>query len=59
MTTSCLNCIHKDVCLKRSIFIFQTFIVTGRHDEVADAQKGLDIGAGCENWMTSEGRNDG
>lgn len=58
MTTSCLNCIHKDVCLKRSLLIFQTFIATGRYDEVADAQKGLDIGGGCENWMISEGRTD-
>lgn len=59
MTTSCLNCIHKDVCLKRSLFIFQTFIATGRYDEVADVQKNLDIGVGCENWMISEERNDG
>ena len=50
MSKSSMTCIHKDVCLKRSMFVFQYYIVTGRYDEIENAQKTLDIGVNCENW---------
>lgn len=50
MKESCLNCAHKDVCLARSIAIFQLFIVTGRDDMVPDAKKNLNIRLSCNHW---------
>lgn len=50
MSHSCLSCIHKDVCLKRGMFLFQYYIVTGRYGEAEDAKENLDIGVGCENY---------
>ena len=50
MEKSCLTCIHKDVCIKRSTTIFMLFIQTGRYDEVKDAQANLDVSSACENW---------
>lgn len=56
MSKSCLSCSHKDVCIKRGLFVFQMFIQTGRYGEVEEAQKKLDIGVGCENWEEQLGR---
>lgn len=50
MVKTCLNCIHKDVCIKRSTQIFMLFIQTGRYDEVPRAQANLDCSFGCTNW---------
>lgn len=47
---NCLNCTHRDVCLMRSMAIFQMFIVTGRYDEVRTAQETLNIRPTCANW---------
>jgi len=48
---SCLNCRHKDVCIMRSITIFELFIVTGREAEVGDAQKSLNIRNTCKHYL--------
>lgn len=58
MSKSCLTCAHKNVCLKRSMFVFQYYIVAGRYDEVKSAQEGADIGVGCDDWLRKEDRND-
>ena len=43
MERMCQNCRHVDVCLKRSLAIFNMFIVTGRYGEVESAKKTLDV----------------
>ena len=47
MERKCQNCRHVDVCLKRSLAIFNMFIVTGRY-------KSLDVSAGCEHYDAKE-----
>ena len=54
MEKSCLNCTHKDVCIKRSTTIFTLFIQTGRYDEVKGAQENLDVSSNCQNWKEAE-----
>ena len=58
MSKSCLTCAHKAVVLKRSMFVFQYYIVTGRYDEVKSAQEGVDIGVSCEDWLKEENESD-
>lgn len=48
---SCVNCKHQDVCIMRSITIFELFIVTGREIEVPDAQKLLNIRGSCNHYL--------
>ena len=43
MERKCQNCRCVDVCLKRSLAIFNMFIVTGRYNEVENAKKSLDV----------------
>lgn len=50
MKKSCTNCIHKDVCIKRSTAIFAFYIAPGRYEAVEDAQANLDVSSDCENW---------
>lgn len=50
MEKSCLNCTHKAVCLKRSLTLFELFIITGRYGEVEDAKASLDVSADCQNF---------
>lgn len=53
---NCLNCAHKDVCLRRSAEIFLLYIVTGRYDEVEDARKNYSLFANdCEAWQAKGG----
>lgn len=47
---SCNNCIHKNVCLKRSTAIFVFYIGPGRYEAVEDAQQNLDVSADCNDW---------
>ena len=47
---SCLTCIHKNVCIKRSTAFFTLFIQPGRYAEIPDAQASLDIALDCQNW---------
>lgn len=42
MERKCQNCRHVDVCLKRSLAIFNMFIVTGRYNEVENAKIGIE-----------------
>lgn len=51
MSKSCLSCTHKDVCLARTMFIFNYFIVPERYNEVAIAKETVDIGVDCKNWQ--------
>lgn len=44
MERKCQNCRHVDVCLKRSLAIFNMFIVTGRYNEVERQEKPRRIG---------------
>lgn len=50
MEKSCLACLHKAVCLKRSLALFELFIVTGRYGEVEDAKANLDVSVDCKNF---------
>ena len=54
MERKCQNCRHVDVCLKRSLAIFNMFIVTGRYNEVENAKKSLDVSVGCEHYDATE-----
>lgn len=58
MGRMCQNCRHVDVCLKRSLAIFNMFIVTGRYGEVESAKKTLDVSAGCEHYDAKEDVDD-
>lgn len=51
---SCLTCIHKNVCIKRSTAIFTLFIQPERYKEVPAAQASLDVASDCQNWETKE-----
>lgn len=51
MDKSCQTCVHKEVCLKRGMFLFQTYLVTGRYGEIEEAKKQLDISVGCNDWQ--------
>ena len=54
MERKCQNCRHVDVCLKRSLAIFNMFIVTGRYNEVENAKKSLDVSVGCEHYEATQ-----
>lgn len=54
MTKSCINCIHKDTCLRRGMLLFQWYIVTGRYDEAEKAKKTLNIGVDCNDFSPIE-----
>ena len=47
---SCLNCLHKSVCLIRGMALFQLYIQTGRYDEAASARDRLNICTDCASW---------
>lgn len=50
MQKNCLNCVHKDVCIERSMALFMLFIQTGRYNEVSSAKENLVVREYCENW---------
>lgn len=50
MEKSCLNCLHKDVCLQRSLVLFELFVTSGRYNEVEDAKVKLDVSGDCVNF---------
>lgn len=58
MSKSCMNCAHKDVCLKRGMFLFQYYIVTGRYGEIEAAKENLDIGVDCKDYLSKGGDNE-
>ena len=54
MERKCQYCRHVDVCLKRSLAIFNMFIVTGRYNAVENAKQSLDVSVGCEHYDAKE-----
>lgn len=50
MSKSCLTCVHKEVCLKRGMFLFQFYVATGRYGEIEEAKEQLDISVDCKDW---------
>lgn len=54
MSTSCLTCIHKEVCLKRTMFLFKHYFLAGKYDEIEGAKERLDIGVGCKDWKEKD-----
>lgn len=53
MSKSCYNCIHKDVCFKREMFLLNNYFLKGRYDEIADVKNHLDIGVSCNDHLTA------
>lgn len=49
MHSSCYTCSHKDVCLKRGLYLFQ-LIAVGRDAEVPEVKDRLDLGADCKHY---------
>lgn len=47
---SCLNCVHREVCLQRGLAIFMLFIQTGRYEEAEYAKADLDISGECNHY---------
>lgn len=50
MQKNCLTCVHKDVCIERSMALFMLFIQTGRCNEVSSTKENLVVRENCENW---------
>ena len=47
---TCFNCVHRDLCVKRSFAIFRMYIATERYSEVDEAKANLDVSVGCEHY---------
>lgn len=51
---TCFNCVHRDLCVKRSFAIFRMYIATERYSEVDEAKANLDVSVGCEHYERKE-----
>lgn len=58
MSKSCTKCVHKDVCLKREMFLFQHYFLTGRYGEVEAVKECLDIGVNCKDYLSKGADNE-
>ena len=54
MKEACVNCKHKNGCLRRDAAIFFLFIATGRDYMVPEARESMNIRPSCDHWAPVE-----
>lgn len=54
MKESCVNCKHRNGCLRRDAAIFFLFIATGRDYMVPEARESMNIRPSCDQWAPQE-----